>query len=299
MNTSQHDTTDNHKSSDTLEREVDQVRARLNTRAHELSDRLSPGELLDQSLHMVRDHAGEFGHNLGAQVKQNPLPTILTGIGMAWMMLSSSKEITHYYEPATDYPSMDYDEADGHPDMMGRAGESLGKAGDSIRHSAERAGESFRNSTEKARHLRESVSGRMHHASGSLRHQAENTRYRFQNFLQEQPIVAGGLGLALGAFIGALIPPTATEDRALGHVSDEAAVRAREAASRQYDKAKEQVREVAEEAKSRQSGGDGADGATRPYASRAGNSASGDAARMSSAPSAGSPGISEPGRTGY
>ncbi|NYS62225.1 DUF3618 domain-containing protein [Vreelandella salicampi] len=68
------DQNDETKSPEQLEREVDQARARLGESASELSDRFSPGELIDQALGMAREHGGEFGRNLGAQVKNNPMP---------------------------------------------------------------------------------------------------------------------------------------------------------------------------------------------------------------------------------
>ncbi|MGC2080523.1 MAG: hypothetical protein WA728_31825, partial [Xanthobacteraceae bacterium] len=39
-------------------------------------------------------------------------------------------------------------------------------------------------------------------------------------FCKTQPLVLAGLGMALGAIIGALIPPTEAEDRLMGETSD-------------------------------------------------------------------------------
>jgi hypothetical protein len=40
------------------------------------------------------------------------------------------------------------------------------------------------------------------------------------DFLQEQPLVLAGLGLALGAAVGAVLPSTRTEDELMGETSD-------------------------------------------------------------------------------
>ena len=92
MNTSQThiDKDDAHKSPERLEQEVNQARARIDERLETLSNRLSPGELLDQILGMAREHGGEFTRNLGSQVKNNPVPLLITGIGMSWLMMASN-----------------------------------------------------------------------------------------------------------------------------------------------------------------------------------------------------------------
>jgi hypothetical protein len=80
---------DDRKSPERLEQEADQARARLERTVGALSDRLSPGELLDQGMRMLRDNSGEFGRNLATQVKQNPMPLVLTAIGLSWLMFGS------------------------------------------------------------------------------------------------------------------------------------------------------------------------------------------------------------------
>jgi ElaB/YqjD/DUF883 family membrane-anchored ribosome-binding protein len=52
---------------------------------------------------------------------------------------------------------------------------------------------------------------------------------RFWAFVQERPLVAAGLGLAIGAFLATLLPPTQTENQMLGEGSDEVKQRARAA----------------------------------------------------------------------
>lgn len=49
------------------------------------------------------------------------------------------------------------------------------------------------------------------------------------SFLKEQPLVLAGLGLAVGAALGAFLPATETEDRLIGDVGEELKERAREA----------------------------------------------------------------------
>ena len=52
--------------------------------------------------------------------------------------------------------------------------------------------------------------------------------------VDEQPILLGSIAIAIGALIGALIPPTEYEDKIVGQVRDRAVERARQMGERQY-----------------------------------------------------------------
>lgn len=75
-----------------IERDLDQTRARLDSRLSELQDRLSPGQMLDDVMAYFRGSEGaDFGRNLLESVRGNPLPAAVTSIGLAWLMATSSK----------------------------------------------------------------------------------------------------------------------------------------------------------------------------------------------------------------
>ncbi len=61
----------------------------------------------------------------------------------------------------------------------------------------------------------------------------------FADFCREQPLMLAGLGIALGAMIGALLPATEAEDRLMGEASDQVKERAQDIATDQYESAKE------------------------------------------------------------
>jgi hypothetical protein len=75
------------------------------------------------------------------------------------------------------------------------------------------------------------------------------------DFLEDQPLVLGGIGLAIGAALGAALPRTQTENRLMGEASDQIKEQVGQAASEQYDRAKhaaehgyEKVKQVVEQA---------------------------------------------------
>lgn len=190
---------DHYKDPATLEHEVDEVRAHLEETVDRLSHRLSPGELLDRALGYTREHGGEMAHQLGRQVKYNPVPMLLTGIGLTWLMSASAER----HAPARRSGS----------DAMERLSESAGSVRD------------------KARSARQSLGEQASDLRHTVRDRAESAQRSFEHLLHDQPLVAGALGVALGAAIGALLPSTDTEDEWMGEASDRVKQNARETAS--------------------------------------------------------------------
>jgi hypothetical protein len=77
------------RSPETIERDVERTRANLTRTLDELRDRLSPGQVMDQLTEWAKGSGGaEFARNLGAQVRDNPLPILLVGAGIGWLMVS-------------------------------------------------------------------------------------------------------------------------------------------------------------------------------------------------------------------
>ena len=75
-----------------IERDLDDTRSRLGTHLSELQDRLSPGQVLDDLMGYFRGSEGAaFGQSLVANVRANPMPAAITGIGLAWLMASDPR----------------------------------------------------------------------------------------------------------------------------------------------------------------------------------------------------------------
>jgi ElaB/YqjD/DUF883 family membrane-anchored ribosome-binding protein len=145
------------RSSAEIEREVESTRARLTGTLEELRDRASPGQLFEQALDYARESGGpEFARNLGRQVRDNPLPLLLIGVGVGWLMLSGNRPAGRSdrdYQralPAPDYSSRDYSSRDyrgtarvyggdeaGGPSLTERAASAAGEAKDRVGEAAE------------------------------------------------------------------------------------------------------------------------------------------------------------------
>ena len=76
-------------SAGTIEKQIDAKRADINRTLSALEERFSPGQMVDQTLGLVRDNGGEVVQNLGRSFRDNPMPFVLTGVGLIWAMASS------------------------------------------------------------------------------------------------------------------------------------------------------------------------------------------------------------------
>ncbi len=78
--------------SEQFEREAEETRWQLAGTFEELRDRMTPGRVVDQVVDYTRDGpAAEFLRNLKREVRENPMPLVLIGIGIAWLMVASSR----------------------------------------------------------------------------------------------------------------------------------------------------------------------------------------------------------------
>ena len=112
--TTQHTTNPGSKSPEEVQREVRQSRAEVEQTLDAIQDRLSPGQLFEQAVDYMRSSNGnEFVRNLGARVRDNPLPLVLVGTGLVWLMLSRTRSTRRgYFEDDDLLEEGDYDTGD-------------------------------------------------------------------------------------------------------------------------------------------------------------------------------------------
>jgi ElaB/YqjD/DUF883 family membrane-anchored ribosome-binding protein len=213
------------KDTEAIARDLDRTRNNVNETLDALQARLSPGQMLDRTLAFVRENGGEFVGNLGESVKQNPLPTLVTGIGLAWLIAARTRG-------APSEPDRTTQRGTG-----GSIRETVSGAADSAREGLADAAETLSN---KADAVKERVAG----TAEAVTVQARRAREGFTQLLEEQPLLVGACAVALGAFIGYSLPATETEDRWMGEARDRTVQRAKEAGKEQYAKAREFAADV-------------------------------------------------------
>lgn len=226
-----------------LEREIDQKRADIGNIVHALENKLSPGELIDTALGYVKGGGGEFFSNLSNTVKANPVPTVLTSIGLIWMMAGQNRQ------PHSNVTVAGYSGSSSGPSM----GDKLSAKADGLKQQGagmmDKASQVTSSVSESLGNVRSRASDSTRHASQKLRSGADSARGGFNQLLQEQPLALGAIGIALGALLAAAIPPTRREDETLGEASDRVTDQLRHKAEEGYQKVSAKGEEVAEKVK--------------------------------------------------
>jgi hypothetical protein len=253
---------DINKDPDELKREADQARGALEDTLYLLEQRLSPSAIVDRVMTAVKENGGEFGTNLLAQVRNNPVPTVLSSVGVAWLMASSKRP-----PPRTNggRPSVGERWSSG----VQSARDSAREAGDAMRNAADAASSAYQSAADTASSAyraaadttadaanrvvdtTRATAGRVARASrGSAQAVAECYTY----LRAEQPLVLGAIAIVAGAAIGALLPTTSAESEWMGDASQAARERLEGEARRRMDDVKEGVERATEAA--RQSAGE-------------------------------------------
>ena len=256
-----------YETSKDIEREVERTRAHMAETLDELRARMSPGQILDEVLGYAKDSGGgQMMRNLGRSVQDNPAPLLLIGAGVAWMMAVSGQGRS--YRPDNRADTGDWagtmDEASDAARRAGaRASEGIASAAEAVSDTissaagavSETAGDLREGAMRRAHDLRDSASSTIEGVRDAV-YRGGDSVYRggrdlggsFSALMNDQPLLLGALGIAVGAALGAALPETEAEDRLMGEASDAVKEKASEVAAAGYEKAKAVAGSVVERA---------------------------------------------------
>lgn len=270
MNTSDTVRIQSQKDPAQLEREIDQQRNHIGELIGALESKMSPGQIFDMVISRGKGGGHEFTSNLARTVKQNPMPTLLTAAGLAWLMAGQRHGDSTSH--ATAYST------DTHPDKPG-IGERVGQA----RH----------NAGEKIGAARERIGDSAHHAVDSVKDRARRANEGVHNMMDENPLALGAMGIAVGALLGAMLPATRKEDELMGPTRDKFMDKGRDKLDEGRDKLKEGYRKASEAGHDISSGG-GDTGTARSSGSSATGSTAAGTRTTTSPGTAGNGGAARP-----
>ena len=107
-------TAQSQKTSDEIAREVEARRAGIDNTLSALRDRMNPGSVAAEAWDFAAGSGGgQMVRNLGSSMRDNPLPLLLIGAGMAWLMSGRSGRLAHLgHDDAHDELEFDKDAYD-------------------------------------------------------------------------------------------------------------------------------------------------------------------------------------------
>ncbi len=189
-----------------LERSAEQIRADLDRTLDALERKLSPSQLLDRSLAYLRDHGGELAIAVGDSVRRNPVPILVTVAGLGWLIATAVRS-----RAPIDVTPLDDSQIDDTIDET---------IDDDLDDSAYAEPHSLRS--------------KLHDRVTAARARTRRAQYQAVSAVEERPFLFGGLAVAVGALLGAIVPSTEYEDKFVGQVRDRAIERAKQMGERQY-----------------------------------------------------------------
>lgn len=237
------------KSPEAIEREIDAQRASIGNIVDALESKFTPGQVFDQALSFMQSNGTTFLTNLGTSVRNNPVPAVLTSVGLLWLMMSQNR-------PPTPHPGYrvgpDQDKAgewaDGLADGIDSARDHLHQTADSLKEGYQTVKEKAANLGDRVGAATENVSHAVQDASDRLVRSSQAMSSQLNQLMKDQPLMVAAAGIALGAMLGAVFPSTATEQRYMGKTSAGLADKVKQQAREGFEAVRDTVTKTTEHA---------------------------------------------------
>jgi hypothetical protein len=207
-----------------------------------LKQKMTPSNLFDEAARYSGDAGKHMATKIVEQARANPLPLALIGLGIGWLVVSNRQDRTQtVYVGETRTFSSDgeiagdaygYDSAYADGETSGgriaglkqkaqgvgqKASDALSSVRGKLSGGASHAGQSGRSAVQNLNQKASSVAGAVSQKASEARYRAQQT---YTDTLESEPLIIAGLGVLVGAAIGAALPSTPAEDRLLGEHRD-------------------------------------------------------------------------------
>jgi ElaB/YqjD/DUF883 family membrane-anchored ribosome-binding protein len=249
------------------------LRDTVSDTADDLKERLSPTNIKEEVKDYVRQGSAQFFHSIERKARENPLQAVAIGAGLAYPLWGLFKSIPvpimlvgaglwlswqktasgggdgyvhgmarKMTEAGAKGASRVSDEVTGAATSVSAAAESLTDkvraTAHDVRDSVSEMGQSVVASVKESAVSADSVSATASDLKNKFFEFSDQTQNSFVDLVDRNPLLVGGIGLAIGAFIAASLPPSDAENRMFGERSDDLKNRAMEVASQGVERAK-------------------------------------------------------------
>jgi hypothetical protein len=203
----------------------------------------------------------QFVSDLGDAVRRNPVSTALIGMGLLWLF-TGGRTVDRAADLARRTGLDRVPDAAADAFAAGRSAlrDQVDKFGDRLSDVTEQASGLANSATRAVRETGAATFDRASRLGSDFAHQASDfgraipetgadlfasARSSLTDIFNEQPLMLGALGVAIGAGIAASLPATDIEAQYFGQTSDEFKAKATDYAQQQAGRAQELVRDVA------------------------------------------------------
>ena len=250
------------KSAADVEREVEASRNDLDRTVEALKDKMTPGQLFDEASRAMGGAGQHVLSKFVGQVKENPMPLAVMGLGLAWLMSGAGKSRGSagdgYAEPRSfAIGGGDASAASGLSDKVHAVGD---KVSDKVHAVGDKASGMIAGAKDKLSSAASKVGGTATSAVGKMGDYGKQAQRSFGRMLESEPLLIGAAGLLVGAAVGAALPRTDLEDRTVGPMRDKLLEKGKDLAQDGLQQAEDVAQaaygSVKEELKNADAGGD-------------------------------------------
>lgn len=233
-----------------IEREVEEARSRIDRTVEALKDKMQPKELFDEATKMMSQTSNKALTTAVEQLRENPIPIALIGLGVAWLAISQTRR-----PAASDYPTGYYPTYEGYDEeetlrakVKAKADAAKARLAETAEQAKQRLASAQNQAGDGLASARGKASEYAHAAQEKAGEYGRQAKARFDETLDHEPLVIGAIGLAVGAAIGAALPASPVERRYFGPTRTKAAEAAKQSfgqvkdvAQRAYDQVKDEL----------------------------------------------------------
>jgi Protein of unknown function (DUF3618) len=204
------------KSTRELELEAEQARAQVADTADSIRAKMSPGQLIDEFTGYFSGGDGSVAlHNLGSQVRDNPMPIALIGAGLAWLMLGKGAAASG--SPGQRGSDAGFGEVGSNKDAQSAIGNAFSTVREKLSDVSTGAATTARSAGQS---VKDSMAGLTDQAASTSAGLADQAKQTASAMLGQDPLILAALGVAVGTAIGVALPHTTIEDQQLGPYRD-------------------------------------------------------------------------------
>jgi ElaB/YqjD/DUF883 family membrane-anchored ribosome-binding protein len=248
--------------------EVSEIAAeRLKRAALEVSEQIK-GDIhkatvgrVEKVMNNVKVTTRDAGTSLLETIKENPIPAALIGIGLTWLAVSRTtsdrpSQRGQYYSDYSRSGYPQYPSSSGYPQfeqgrnpISAQAQRFAGTVQEKAEHAAENVSNVAEDVKSKAADAVDQAQQRLGEFGGEVQHRAQRVVSKSRSMLEENPLMAGALALAVGAAIGFALPETQRENELMGEARDRLMRQAGDAAQDTLHKVQRVATEAAQATK--------------------------------------------------
>jgi hypothetical protein len=226
--------------------DIDRTRDALDRTVDAIVGKLTPSQLLMECVQVVRSGSGSILGRVVETAREHPVPAtiVATGLGMLLWERSGSGG----YEEAARRGPVDRvkekarDATHGVTERLDEVKDSVQERTHQVKEAAHQAKDTV---TEKLQEARDTMKEEARHLQDAARHKVKDARIGFWQTMDRQPLVIGGIALALGAAAALLLPATDREDELMGEARERFKDKAEDVGRQVLEKGKEVARTAA------------------------------------------------------